>query len=253
MKNMFVFLTVLCFSCVPHISFSQQCPLPYSCSQSPPYPGSTEDQWEKAFCLLIKVLEKRFGVPFDTTWYPRVSFVYGQHYAAQYSQTSHSFTITHWYQAVVIPMSDSVTKETSFAASLMCHELGHALAEQISYRVTCKPWPDTMVWKYGTERQKMVQKILSEGVSEYFGNLVVRDTMDKIYWLPTKKKHCLWTPGTSEWMYHGGYWTVKPILDRFGQQGLIYVITNTTFPRKSYNLRRGALRYQRRALKKLSR
>jgi hypothetical protein len=228
-----------------------QCPLAYICTRPAAEAGSTEEKWEQLMLSKMKILEKKFGVPFENGWSPRVSFTVEEEYAAQYERRTHSFKVTFWYQWLSLSTGDSLNWKDSIIINLLGHELGHALAEQISYRVRCAHWPDTVIWQSGPERKRMVQKILSEGVGNYFGSLLIRDTCDQMYWLPKKKRNCTWNI-ENDWMYHAGLWVVKPILDTYGERGLLYVMNNTAFPGKSFNLRKAGKKYQKSALRELS-
>ncbi len=246
MKKLIILVMVIVIALTTQGQDSLKCPR-YVCVEPAARPGSIEELWEKEMVRYMKIIVDKFGLPFDSTWQPRVSFVETQYYAAQYNQVSKSFTITKWYRPVLPRDSGS-----NFVANLVSHELGNALAEQRAYSKFCKMWPDTMVWKYGSERQRFAQKILSEGVAEYFGYLVTGGLKtDSLYrHLPNKERNCVWNP--SLWMYNGGYWTVKPILDTFGIRGLDYIIRNTKFPGIDYNLRKWAKKYQEKAFKELS-
>jgi hypothetical protein len=238
-------LLLLCIEAFSSPLSAQECPLLYRTTRLPIKSGFVESLWEEEMERYKKIIEQRFGVFFDTLWRPRVSFSKTFSYGARYDQRTHSFLITHVYYSRLPREYGSI-----FIAELIGHLLGHALMEQKSYRTFCKPWPDTTLWKYGTEKQRFVQSLLSEGCAEYVASLFSHDTTTTLLVLPKRKKEYIWKSARQK--ERGGYALVKPIIDSFGVRGIDYIIENTFFPGKNTNLQKGARAYQARAFAILS-
>ena len=211
---------------------------------------STEAQWNTIFSERLSILEQCTGITFTDGWVPTMQFgapdyiSNSANFGGCYDQTQRSFWVTNAYRSM------PATNELPEAVRLLVdHELGHALADQISCRKNGYTWPDTVAWKNQTDAQNLSDKILSEGVGEYFGRLLSSDTSTSAEWLPEDSGGLVWL--THSWPYYGGYWLVKPIIDQFGEKGIIY-ITQHKFSFEDSQIRQAGYLYQTQAIEKLS-
>jgi hypothetical protein len=225
--------------------YAQDTIVVFNKAYSPHMTDSIEALWSKEMRRYTRILEQTFGLLFDTSWTPRVSFVKKVTYEVYYDKISQSYLVTHLYLPL-LPRDSG----TAFVADLLGHELGHALADQRSRHTRGVPWADTSVWNHGPKRARFVQALIAEGTAEYFGRLLSRDTTGNIRMIPKRISKREKEP--KSWKYSGGYTLVKPILDSFGIRGLDYIIENTAFPGRSFNFRKSAKRYQTRAFALLS-
>ncbi len=196
--------------------------------------------WEKEFTYYAKTIENHFGILFDSLWKPKVFFFNSIKHSGQYRYATQDFLIARFYKNLV-----PISEEKKFLIQLVCHELGHALTDQYSRRMYGTPWLDIEKWEKKKKKEKIIEAALLEGVAEYIGYTIAKDTtLPKITSLPKRKRGSVWY---THWYYTGGYWTVKPIIDSFGIQGIEYIIKNKSFPIKNWNIRKGAILYQKKA------
>ncbi|MBP6926392.1 MAG: hypothetical protein KBB70_01700 [Candidatus Pacebacteria bacterium] len=224
-----------------------------------PKPLSTEEQWNIAMLERVKVIEYRTGILFTEGWVPRMQFGAPDYISSTanfggcYDQSIRAMWVTSAYRTLIPFSAPGFAGDTNplseTARMLIDHELGHALADQISYRTHRRIWPDTSAWRNQTGDQNLADKILTEGVGEYFGRLLGSDTTTSAEWLPTGDGGFAWL--MDSWPYYGGYWLVKPIIDRFGEQGIAYIAKHP-LRFKDNKIRQAAYLYQEKAFKKLS-
>lgn len=129
---------------------------------------------------------------------------------------------------------------------LIDHELVHMYANQMSLRILKRIWPDTILL---TTSENFCRNMLSEGVAVYYTNLARGDTANSIEWLPTSSSDIIWLDSKSI-IYQGGYYLVKPILDKFGERGLLYIIQNK-LDYEDGDVRTAVAKYQKLARKRL--
>ncbi len=213
--------------------------------------SSSQLKWEQAFVLRARVMEKKFGIKFDAEWKPKVVFgviseetstsprLYSR-LLAMYRQISQSFLVT--------PIENS---EINFFTT--DHELGHALVDQLSRRYGYGMWPSIEKFKSLEWDEQIGIRIVDEGLATYFGyeNLLPsqRDGNNGADWLPEGINDIRWT--MINYRYNGGHWLVAPIVDRFGERGIVYLITHP-LRFKDGKVRTAGKKYQREALKQLA-
>ena len=212
-------------------------------------------KWEHAVLLRKNVMERKFGIPFSNEWSPKVAFknsdtIDGEiiSYNGMYVSEDSSFRFNGRFKTATIPsIGDTVTPLADSIRLLIDHELGHALVDQLSRRLYNKTWPvKTSFYSYW---QAIEVRILSEGMADYFRNMLSYDTSSHIESLPDGPYGDIWK--TSNWIYDGGYWTVKPIIETYGQKGLEYIMTNPLSV-MSYDVRSACAEYQKIALEELA-
>lgn len=211
--------------------------------------GSVEERWEKDMFLRMKEIEKVSGITFAEDWVPRVQFgipsyiQYPEQFPGCYDPDTRSFFIN----PLLVDRKDRLMQE------LMDHELGHALADQVSYCIRGCQWPDEKDRKSLVDSEAVATKVLSEGVAEYFANLFYQNVKTGPDWLPSGygfEQMNIWQSNT--WQYDGGYWLVKPVIEKFGEKGLEYIVTHK-FSYENGDVRSAAIFYQKNALEELAR
>ncbi|MDO8504721.1 MAG: hypothetical protein Q7S36_02600, partial [Candidatus Liptonbacteria bacterium] len=135
---------------------------------------------------------------------------------------------------------------------LLDHELGHALADQVSRRIGNGTWPDTKMYSKLIWHKRYGAKILSEGIGGYFGYIAWESEGKRgEKSLPARSDDNYWhSDDGADSFYDGGYWLVSPIIRRFGEKGLEYLVTHS-FEFPDGNARKAAKEYQKRALNEL--
>lgn len=135
---------------------------------------------------------------------------------------------------------------------LLDHELGHALADQVSRRIGNGIWPPMDEYSKFGRYKRYGRRIISEGIAGFFsysawelrkskGENSLPEESDLDYWRSDEAQGAF---------YDGGYWLVKPILEEFGEKGLGYLMIHPVeFP--DGNARKAAKEYQKRALAEL--
>lgn len=221
---------------------------------------STKIRWENAFLYRMRMMEEKSGMKFEDGWVPKVQFGRPDYisnlaeFATCYDQENELFWITKSFKVYYhIPNSiDSMQYLSKGVKGIIDHELGHALADQISRRHNGFMWPDINAWVNQTDVEKYVVHVLTEGVGEYFEHLMSSDTSDtssSSEWLPDGPNSLVWA--YDRWPYDGGYFIVKPIIDKFGEKGILYISTHT-FSYKDKDVRSAGIEYQKNALLELS-
>lgn len=215
---------------------------------------SKEKCWEQAMLVRKNAIEKKFGMKFNNGWIPKMEFKSSDtisheiiFYDGRYIKETGSFRINKKFRDANIPsIGDTITKLADSISLLIDHELAHALIDHISYRLNGKTWP---VGSSFYSRWEVLQvRILTEGTADYFKNMMSGDTTSSIENLPNNLESSLWQ--TNMWIYNGGYFVVKPIIEKYGQKGIEYLITHPLFL-VSYDVQSSCVEYQKNALKEL--
>lgn len=111
-------------------------------------------------------------------------------------------------------------KWSSHTRPILSHELGHYYADQLSLRTGHGHWPQ-LEKKDLSDTELFGLTLVSEGMAVYFNRAINGGDdafTDEMY--PKK-------PDWSGWVdYDGGYHLIKPILDRYGERGMIYIMTH---------------------------
>jgi len=109
---------------------------------------------------------------------------------------------------------------------LIRHGLGHFYADKLSENLGNGSWPP----RTGDTLEQIRDRLLTEGVAEYFRRKSSRDEEDTFkdsQW-PKTLDECL---GIEDWnynfFYNGGYHLVKPLIDAHGQRGIEYLIVHS--------------------------
>jgi hypothetical protein len=111
--------------------------------------------------------------------------------------------------------------------AILAHELGHAYANQLSLAIGNGNWPDFSsfedtsegVWKF------VGLKLVSEGMADYFSKVlgeVKDDFLDSEWERLANDPYNTTFPEA----VRAGFHFVKPILDKYGEQGMMYLIKN---------------------------
>ncbi|OGY89613.1 MAG: hypothetical protein A3B30_02160 [Candidatus Komeilibacteria bacterium RIFCSPLOWO2_01_FULL_52_15] len=207
-----------------------------------PDPATPEQRWQEAFTARICALEEKHGIAFDRGWVPQVTFDIPDHlhpmmrfqYGASYDPLTRGFMVSPFRREVADPR-------------LIDHELGHALADQVSRRIGNGMWPDMKGWEDLSVDDRIGVNIISEGIGNYFGG---PDSNAEEGWLPESSADLTWM--VRDFIYHGGHWLVEPIIKRYGERGIAYLVTHR-FTFSGGDVRTPAKEYQRKALEELSR
>ena len=132
------------------------------------------------------------------------------------------------------------------------HELGHQWSHDVARRTYQYDWfmpTDTKQW---TADRRIGLRILMEGVATYCERLT-SDAQDPIglMWLPTAWSDPEWYWEWPKITQEGGYSLVKPILDQYGERGLIYMLSHQ-LPIPDGNAYDALTQYQQQALQDLA-
>src|SRR3989338_3215302 len=242
MKNLMVFL--LAVAMLPAFCFSKQ-----------PITKKSEKElvWEKAFASRIQVIEKMHGIKFDPDWKPTLTFKIPNdtppqlrmRFGAQYFPETQSFVVSPTYESGDIDFS------------LIDHELGHALADQVNRRFGNKAWPNTEDFERLDWDERIGINIISEGIGAYFQHQGLAPHLNDGFsgdeWLPNGLVAILWQilRQSRDSFYRGGRWLVAPIIKKFGERGILYLVTHR-LRFDDYDIRTAGREYQRLSLERLS-
>ena len=121
----------------------------------------------------------------------------------------------------------------SYIRVILAHELGHAYMDQLSHRIGNGNWPPLIETDgVAGKRRHLGIRLISEGVAEYFWKTLggVGDNFSDSEWdAMARDKN-----GTNyPYITRAGFHFVKPILDKFGERGLKYLIINCPVVEKS--------------------
>lgn len=215
----------------------------------PTTPSSIEEKWESFMLYRMKQIEKKSGIYFTYGWVPRVKFdipssiQYPDQFPGCYDQETRSFFIN----------PALLSRDIETMQEFIDHELGHALADQVSYKFRNYPWPEELDMKSLDDDIRISTKILSEGVAEYFANLFYENVKTSPDWLPSGyEMRYLMTRYSKDntWPYDGGHFIVEPIIEQYGESGLMYIIAHK-FSFENGDIRNAGILYQQTALRKL--
>jgi len=123
---------------------------------------------------------------------------------------------------------------------LLDHELGHFYLDKLDESLGGGDWP---VYSEN-ENENNRKQLISEGIGEYFDK-TMNNRQDKFKdsdW--PKEIEKFWT---DEIIYNGGFHLVKPIIDKYGERGMIYLISNIPSPEDFKDIKK----YQDRVLQYL--
>ncbi len=104
------------------------------------------------------------------------------------------------------------------------HELAHSYCFHLSKTLGIKNWPNL---RQKNEFEYASLKLVSEGIATYFER-TMNGTPDKFKdenW-PDDLDFVINGTNTAYFFYDGGYHLVKPIIDKYGQEGIIYLLLN---------------------------
>jgi len=254
---------VLVFLCCTTFLFGQEKKgIPYAIIPIPEDNDSLKKVWEKVMYFRMKKIEEKTGLKFAENFFPQIQFglpdiiADSKNAGACYYQKTHSFWIKEnnktlcWAELV----GDSAILDSNLQR-IFDHELGHALVDQISHRVNGHVWPDSslQMWNSLSYSDRLGRILLAEGTAEYFNRVLSGDTFMYAEILPNSGDELSFSNSFMwSWRYYGGYWLVRPIIDKYGENGIVY-ITNHPLKIKENRIRDACIVYQKKALKVLSR
>lgn len=125
------------------------------------------------------------------------------------------------------------------------HEMGHYYTDKLSEYYNGRNWP--IYTKYMTDLEVIRTKLVSEGIATYFDNKTTGD--EELYNKGSLKMKDFGGEidnykSLSHYIYFCGYNLVKPIIDKHGDLGILYLINN---PPKAEDLE-DLTNYQKKAL-----
>ncbi|HYD02870.1 MAG TPA: hypothetical protein VEC16_01080 [Alphaproteobacteria bacterium] len=106
---------------------------------------------------------------------------------------------------------------------LLNHELGHFYVDKLSERIYGRDWP-----KYSNleELDDVIRlKLISEGIAEYFENVMMNENLNAIPYWP-KKEYLFIKEGNNPLLYKTGFHIVNPIINIYRTKGIEYLILN---------------------------
>ncbi len=232
------------------------------------------DRFQAAVQARKQALAKEYGIEFDKRWTPVFRFEIPEHvnelvrglpFCAHYNMVTEQFSINPMYQAAIEswpPILNSCFAETSKVDQsllgielkhIITHELGHALADQLSRRLGYGRFPSWQ-WYHGILRSAQIgSDMLCEGVARYFERaddsiivlteLVIPEDIDDAAWQDKRSQISA--------IYEGGHWLVYPIIKKFGMRAALEYFYGNPFLPFDGRIRARAIDYQARALKTL--
>lgn len=127
----------------------------------------------------------------------------------------------------IIYLNDDLILGHPNAKEILDHELGHFYTDKLSESLGRGSWPNT-VWTEPTiTTNTACIKLIAEGIAEYFErhiNNMPDNFSDANYPSDTAQ---FWTGWV---IYSGGNHLVKPIIDKYGKDGIEYLITHPPTP-----------------------
>jgi hypothetical protein len=147
--------------------------------------------------------------------------------------------------------------DLNYIKEILAHELGHHYAFELRSKLKCPDYLNPeLPWL--NIREHMGILIIREGIGTYFGELLKGEKAIKVrnkedfeeFW----SKKYTFEDIKSQWgntyiIYEGGYEVVKPIIDRYKNDGLIYLLKNPLVIKK-FDLSK-VIDYQKKALEEL--
>ena len=139
----------------------------------------------------------------------------------------------------------------------LIHEIGHHVANYISQRFGNGIWPQREVYTHGNIMQHLrdanfINRLISEGIATYFerkgGEEQANFNYEEWKGLLKRDRRIAEIERHYDIVYEGGYAMVKPIIDKFGQYGILYLIRNPPTEEELQDVKK----YQDEALKNLS-
>lgn len=234
------------------------------------YAGQLAAYLEGVFAARRAVFEQRYAVKFDQGWQPKVAIApvsdTRRGFLAEYLQSSQSFVIFspefEEFAGTDARGFTGYNRDVKFKGKfdrrggivkVVDHELGHALADQVSRRYGFGPFPphENVVEKsphwWGV-------KMVSEGIAMWFESTSFPDwpAESRSYKLPTgPNDYFLWGLFFTDAYFHeSAYWVTQPLLDHDVEKGLVYLVSHRlTLP--DNNIRAAVATYHDVALKEM--
>ena len=111
------------------------------------------------------------------------------------------------------------------AETALCRVVDHETGHQIVYSIAQKIDAMNLYVDHDSLEEVTGVKIILEGLGTYFERRLTNDRVphdrDK---LPSSWDDPYWSWYLEQICYEGGYWTVKPIVDTYGQRGIEYIL-----------------------------
>jgi hypothetical protein len=214
-----------------------------------------QDRYRVALALIMKRLENKMEISFSAEP-PLVKFAAGRnaqslHFGEIGKYVPETKTIfisgmlelcdlTDILQFPVINIKKNqiqkVSKEVcgtmEFRQDLLAHELGHYYVDLMVER----QFPESWLFEARRRKQTLLSlddqlgiPIVSEGIATYFGKALGKNTdpsFNEKRWNQKYSEKDLTPILTEHIVYNGGYSLVKPIIDRYGYQGIAYLVSH---------------------------
>jgi hypothetical protein len=214
----------------------------------------------------VEYLERTHGIAFEKRWSPTVVFGMPEPFQMSESQTFEAcyepgterfFFVPRYAEMEASP--DDFKKDTLFGKSdtsllaaarfVVCHELGHAYADQVSRRMGLGQWP---LDEFGDTKSGLLVDMLAEGVGEYFGKSIMSDKTEIEMFVEDLERDDFSPAEYERAAYDGGYWLVRPIFETFGvEKGTEYMVSHP-IPLVENSIRQSAYAYWETAFRELS-
>lgn len=218
----------------------------------------------RALAIRTKAIEKVARIKFERippARLERLSFGRGQSAAAQYDALTGDilFSTVIWSDLNVrlkkplrLASGEEVATDQD-SQELADHELGHALADQVSQKNGAGKWflPEKMQTLKQPEAFGL--SVVSEGVAVWFAKTLhpSRSVISEKSFPANAEELRIYVGSSDLMIYGGGYWIVRDILDKYGERGLIWLIKNP-LSLSMHTMRADAIAYRKRALEELA-
>ncbi len=154
--------------------------------------------------------------------------------------------LSTYYHKEVCSMNELNVALAPEFSCVVDHELGHALTDQISRRNGLGPWFTKEYYNRQDPNNKVGLHVIDEGIAYYFRMVYHNGENGTLELFPLYGRKF----GSKANKEMAGHWIVKDIIDKYGEKGILWLITHP-FNAKDRNMREEARLYRDRALREL--
>jgi len=225
-----------------------------------------EEVLNKAVADRMNYLEHRYHIRFDRAAFKGATFgipaEHDQTFEAEYvpgeSRIYVNRSFVFWFVRTKVCFGERAFEGVpQFSRSqklltILDHELGHFWADHVSRKIGNGAWPSPYNFSELSWDQQCGLRVLTEGVAGYFSYTTPDyNRKERAKSFPEESDAKYWYGrGGQVAFYAGGYWLVRPILQRFREKGVEYIVTHP-FYFEDGDARQAAKEYQRTALAEL--
>lgn len=230
--------------------------------------ATQQKRWDKAFSIRMSILEQHYGISFDKSWRPRVTFgspPFAQDLAsvAWYVPSTEKIYISKRLQSYLpnlkhcrsdLPAFGDLATDRDVIRETIDHELGHRFTDDVRKKLGKRSWLTDVAWQAMPSEDRVGARMIIEGIGNYYGSTShvsdgILQPLNGLSVLPRSLYDSAW--GDTDFRYEGGAWLVEPILECYGEEGLVYLLTHC-MSFSNGDVRSAAIAYQQQALSDLA-